>query len=291
MKVIEVLTLSGHTDTLRSIASQIGSVDCWVGPEGEDGRRMTHILIVDEKTQQMLDALQSALAAAENTRITLSPVEASLPRPPANPDEEKARSITASRESLYEEIEKNARLDRNYLLLVMFSTVVAAIGLIEDNIAVIIGAMVIAPLLGPNIALALGTALGDSHLIRRSLITNAAGLGLAIGMSLLIGAVSPDTYSRELLARTDVGLDSIALALASGAAAVLSLTTGLPSVLVGVMVAVALLPPAATFGFMLGSMQFDLAAGAGILLAVNVVCVNLAAKVVFLAQGLRPAPG
>ena len=288
MKVIEVLTLSGHTDTLRSIASQIGSVDCWVGPEGEDGRRMTHILIVDEKTQQMLDALQSALAAAENTRITLSPVEASLPRPPANPDEEKARSITASRESLYEEIEKNARLDRNYLLLVMFSTVVAAIGLIEDNIAVIIGAMVIAPLLGPNIALALGTALGDSHLIRRSLITNAAGLGLAIGMSLLIGAVSPDTYSRELLARTDVGLDSIALALASGAAAVLSLTTGLPSVLVGVMVAVALLPPAATFGFMLGSMQFDLAAGAGILLAVNVVCVNLAAKVVFLAQGLRP---
>lgn len=290
MKVIEVLTLSGHTDTLRGIAEQIGAVDCWVGPAGEDGRRMTHILLADEKTQQMLDALQSALAAADNTRITLSPVEASLPRPAVNADdEEKKHSVTASRESLYEEIEKNARLDRNYLLLVIFSTVVAAIGLIEDNIAVVIGAMVIAPLLGPNIALALGTALGDTHLIRRSLLTNAAGLGLAIGMSVLIGVLSSSSiYSHELLSRTNVGLDSIALALASGAAAVLSLTTGLPSVLVGVMVAVALLPPAATFGFMLGAMQFDLAAGAGILLAVNVVCVNLAAKIVFLAQGLRP---
>lgn len=289
MKVIEVLTPSGHTDTLRSIAEQIGAVDCWVGPEGEDGRRMTHILLADEKTQKMLDALQSALAAADNTHITLSPVEASLPRPAVNPDEEKVRSVIASRESLYEEIEKNARLDRNYLLLVIFSTVVAAIGLIEDNIAVIIGAMVIAPLLGPNIALALGTALGDTHLIRRSLLTNAAGLGLAIGMSVLIGVLSSSSiYSHELLSRTTVGLDSIVLALASGAAAVLSLTTGLPTVLVGVMVAVALLPPAATFGFMLGAMQFDLAAGAGILLAVNVVCVNLAAKIVFLAQGLRP---
>jgi uncharacterized membrane protein len=105
-------------------------------------------------------------------------------------------SATAIRESLYEEIEKSARLDVNYLALVMLSTVVAAIGLIEDNVAVVIGAMVIAPLLGPNLALALGTALG-------------AG-------------------------------------------------------------------------------QYPLAVGAGLLLAVNVVCVNLAAKVVFFTRGIHP---
>jgi len=85
-----------------------------------------------------------------------------------------------------------------------------------------------------------------------------------------------------------VGFDSVALALASGAAAVLSMTTGLPSVLVGVMVAVALLPPAATLGIMLGSGQLHLALGAGLLLAVNLVCVNLAAKLVFLVKGIRP---
>lgn len=80
----------------------------------------------------------------------------------------------------------------------------------------------------------------------------------------------------------------MALALASGAAAVLSLTTGLSSVLVGVMVAVALLPPAATFGLMLGSGQFGMATGAGLLLAMNIVCINFAAKLVFLLKGIHP---
>ena len=94
--------------------------------------------------------------------------------------------------------------------------------------------------------------------------------------------------SPELLSRTDAGLESIALAFASGAAAALSLSTGLPSVLVGVMVAVALLPPAATFGLMLGHGRFDLAVGAALLLAVNIVSVNLSCKLVFLVKGIQP---
>jgi uncharacterized membrane protein len=69
---------------------------------------------------------------------------------------------------------------------------------------------------------------------------------------------------------------------------VLSLTTGLPSVLVGVMVAVALLPPAAALGLTIGHGRFDLTAGAALLLAVNVVCLNLASKLVFLLRGIRP---
>jgi len=64
------------------------------------------------------------------------------------------------------------------------------------------------------------------------------------------------------MSRTDVGLDSVALALASGAAAVLSLTTGVSSTLVGVMVAVALLPPTLAVGILLGDGRWELAAGA-----------------------------
>ena len=63
---------------------------------------------------------------------------------------------------------------------------------------------------------------------------------------------------------------------------------GLPSVLVGVMVAVALLPPTATMGLMLGAGKYQLAVGAGLLLAVNVVSVNLSAKVTFLVRGIKP---
>ena len=94
--------------------------------------------------------------------------------------------------------------------------------------------------------------------------------------------------STELVSRTSVGLDGVVLALASGFAAALSLTTGLSSVLVGVMVAVALLPPAATAGIMLGAGRYELAIGAVLLLAVNVVCVNLSANIVFLLKGVRP---
>lgn len=152
--------------------------------------------------------------------------------------------------------------------------------------------MVIAPLLGPNIALALAASLGDAELIWEALKTGVVGLVVALGLSVVIGKLWHLNFdSQELLARTDVGLDSVALALASGAAAVLSLSTGLPSVLVGVMVAVALLPPTATMGLMLGAGKFNLALGAGLLLAVNVVCVNLSAKVTFLARGIKPRTG
>jgi uncharacterized hydrophobic protein (TIGR00341 family) len=149
--------------------------------------------------------------------------------------------------------------------------------------------MVIAPLLGPNLALSLGTALGDSLLVQRSIKTLLAGITLALSLSALIGAFWPYALSSpELLSRTDAGMDSIVLALASGAAAALSLTSGLSTTLVGVMVAVALLPPAVTLGIMLGQTKIDLTVGAALLLAVNIVCVNLASKMVFLFKGIRP---
>jgi uncharacterized hydrophobic protein (TIGR00341 family) len=154
---------------------------------------------------------------------------------------------------------------------------------------VVIGAMVIAPLLGPNIAFAFATSLGDKTLFWQALKTNAAGLGLALALSIGIGLIWPvNLGSAEILARTEVGLDSVALALASGAAAGLSLTTGLSSTLVGVMVAVALLPPTAVLGMLIGGARWDLAGGAALLLSVNLVCVALSAKVVFLAKGVKP---
>jgi uncharacterized hydrophobic protein (TIGR00341 family) len=173
--------------------------------------------------------------------------------------------------------------------MVILSTVVAAIGLLEDNVAVVIGAMVIAPLLGPNLSLAFATSLGDTRLIWKSLKTNFTGLTIALVLSICIGLLWPLNFeSRELMMRTAVDIDGVVLALASGAAAVLSLTASWINSLVGVMVAVALLPPTATLGLMIGAGRYTEAAGAALLLAVNVVCVNLSAKLSFLAKGIKP---
>jgi uncharacterized hydrophobic protein (TIGR00341 family) len=149
--------------------------------------------------------------------------------------------------------------------------------------------MVIAPLLGPNIALAFATSLGDRVLMWQAIKTNVAGLCVTLLMSIATGRIWQGSLDNaEIMVRTDVGLAGVVLALASGAAAVLSLITGLSSALVGVMVAVALLPPAATLGMMLGSGQYYAAAGAALLLAVNIVCINLSAKLMFLFKGVRP---
>jgi uncharacterized hydrophobic protein (TIGR00341 family) len=289
MKIIEVIADSGHADTISGIAEQQGAVDHWIGSVAEDGRCAVRILVTPETRQSILDALQNVLSTSETARIVISPVEATLPRIEAVEEDSRRRKAALSREELYNGVAKNTQLNGHFLLLVFLSTIVVAIGLLEDNVAVVIGAMVIAPFLGPNIALALSGALGDTPLMWQALKTNFTGMLLTIVLSVGIGLWWPYSFdSHELLARTDVGLDSVALALASGAAAGLSLTTGLASVLVGVMVAVALLPPAATMGFTLGAGQYELASGAALLLAVNIVCVNLAAKLAFLFMGIRP---
>lgn len=290
MKIIEVVAEDENLKPIARIAKELGVHDYWWG-EAADGRRWVRLLVEPAGSQEVLDSLQGLLGS--NGHIIVETAEAVLPQDDqkAAEDSEKAKksSIEATREELYENVAKGARLDSNFLLLVGLSTIVAANGLIADNVVVLIGAMVIAPLLGPNIALALSTELGDTNLIGRSLRSNLAGLGLAVVISIIIAKLWPVSIeSRELFARTDVGLDGVALALASGAAAALSFTTGLSTVLVGVMVAVALLPPAATMGLMIGSGNMNAALGAGLLLAVNIVCVNLAAKIIFLLKGVKP---
>jgi uncharacterized hydrophobic protein (TIGR00341 family) len=292
MRLIEIVADAGHTDTLVAIAEQHEVTDHWWDAPAEDGRRSFRMLVDDAARQAVMDALQNMLSGSENVRIVVMPVDTWLPRDPAEP----GRAAAATREELYSQIERGARIDSNFVLLTVLSTVVAAIGLIEDSVAVVVGAMVIAPLLGPIIALAFSSSLGDGALLFKASRAALAGLGLAFALAVAIGLLWPLNIERghllvasgEILARTDVGADGVALALASGAAAVLSLTTGLSSTLVGVMVAVALLPPTAVLGMLLGAGHPQLAAGAGLLLAVNVVSVIVAAKLVFMVKGVKP---
>jgi uncharacterized hydrophobic protein (TIGR00341 family) len=297
MKIIEIIADESYLQAINSVSEREEVADHWEGPPGEDGRRVIRMLVEPEKRQDTLDALQAILGNIENIRIHMSPVEVILPRKNNGDEKEiekakakaKKESVQTTREEIYSSVEKNAHLDKNYLVMIFLSTVVVAIGLLKNNVAVVIGAMVIAPLLGPNIALGLATALGDTVLMWKSLKTTFVGVIMTLILSIGIGIVWPDNLdSPELLARTVVGIDSAVLAMASGAAAVLALTTGVGSVLVGVMVAVALLPPTATLGIMIGAAKYDLALGAGFLLAINVVCLNLSANIAFLLCGVTP---
>ena len=287
-RLIEVTASSAHLDTVTAIAETNEVSFYRVGPELE-GRVTVAMLAGPGERQAILDSLQTGLAVSDDWRVLVLPLEAVIPTPP-EPAEDRTRRRgprpSESREELYNDTERGAHCDVNFLLLVFLSTLVAAIGLTADNVAVVIGAMVIAPLLGPNLALILAAALGDRGLLWRAVKTNLIGVSLALVISIVIGALLPvDLQSKELLDRTSVGAEGMMLALASGAAAALCMTSGLSTTLVGVMVAVALLPPTATLGIMLGAGQPALAWGAALLLAVNVVSVNLAGQIVFLLRG------
>lgn len=293
LRVIEITAPAGYADTLVALADQYEAVEVFAARSADAGeaRCIVHLVCETNRVQEFTDAVQQAIGRGEPWRAVMLAVEGTVPAYEPDKAERRAafRAGAASREEIHEEVARNAELDSTFLVLTFLSAIVAAIGLLNDNVAVIIGAMVIAPLLGPNLAFALGTALGDRALMFKAMRTNAAGISLTVALGVVIAFLWRQGFEApELLARTRVGYDGIALALASGAAAVLSLVAGVSSALVGVMVAVALMPPAVAIGIMLGAGNPEGALGAAVLLGVNVVCVNLAAQSVFVAKGIRP---
>ena len=270
-----------------------------------DGGRVDRVLLDVDETEAFMDWVDASVWS--EYRIVLQSVEATFPRPEIDdPDTDDADATEAAgdtndnavsrinREELYEYARNAADVSGTFYALVVLSTIVAVGGMLRDQAAVVIGAMVIAPLIGPNLALALGTTLGDTRILARAVRANASGLALAFAGALGLGAVLAvwdgiDPSTPELAARTQVGFADLALAAASGAAGALSVTRQGATALVGVMMAVALLPPLAATGLLLGAGLLADAASAGLLTGINVVCVNLAAVCAFLASGVRPA--
>jgi len=268
------------------------SHETWVVEGGRFGATVFAVLAA-ERTGPALDRLHEQISGRGGLLVLVQPLDGVLPRPLASAVKDvraDARTAAAvSREEVFAGVAGAAGLNREYLTLVVLATVVAAIGLSRDNTAAVIGAMVVAPLLGPNMALALAMVLGDAQLIRRALITNVAGLAVAVSAAALLGlALDADPLTPELASRTHVTVWDLVLALAAGCAGALSYTTGVPTYLTGVMVAVALLPPAVASGILLAEGE-PRGALAALLLAVgNVTALTLAAMLTFRWRGMTP---
>jgi len=288
MKYIEIVIGEHSYEEVMKIAENVDAIDLRFSSPDKDNMQRSRMIISDDKLQKLMDSFSHVIGAQPEAKILILEIDGYLPKS-LEESEKEANKVTEAREIIYTEMVKNTNININYLALVILSTIVVSIGLIENNVAVIIGAMVIAPLLGPNIALSFAAVTGDMKLMLSSIKTVLAGLSIAIILPIFIGYFSNLPFDTpELLSRTDVKLDMFLLALASGAAAALSITTGLSSALVGVMVAVALLPPAATLGMMLGSGNWSLAHSTAIMLLMNIVSINLASQIVFITQGIKP---
>src|SRR4051812_8786123 len=119
--------------------------------------------------------------------------------PPLDPPDELGLSLETVRRNLRD----NAVFNTAFVVMNALATVVACHGLLQESPAVVIGAMVIATLLGPIFGLALALVDGDNALLRKSILTAAGGFGLSLCIALLIGVIHQDApLTREILART-----------------------------------------------------------------------------------------
>jgi len=174
------------------------------------------------------------------------------------------------------------------------STLIAGMGLIQNSAAVVIGAMLVAPLMTPLVGIGLSLAQGNIVLIRHAVRSVTFGFLLAFTIGLFLGQVVPGglgvpgvRISHELLARTSPNVLDLIIAFVSGlAAAYATARPNLLGALPGVAIAAALVPPIATSGITLAHGRPALAAGAALLFATNMVAIILGAAVSLFAIGI-----
>ncbi|AFZ33881.1 hypothetical protein Sta7437_0265 [Stanieria cyanosphaera PCC 7437] len=166
------------------------------------------------------------------------------------------------------------------------SSVIATLGLLADSVAVIIGAMIIAPLMGPILGIAYSATVGNRRLLRRSMLTLSTGIILTIITAWLTTLiVGLRTVSPEILSRTNPTLLDLSIALAAGSAgAFANSRRRIADALPGVAIAVALVPPLSVVGIGLAFAQKTLSLGAFLLFVTNLVGIIFSGSLVFLFQ-------
>jgi uncharacterized hydrophobic protein (TIGR00271 family) len=181
-------------------------------------------------------------------------------------------------------------LVRQAVLLVL-STMIATAGLLSDSAAVVIGAMLVAPLMNPVLAAAAAVVMGWPNRFYQALwLVGAMGLG-ALLLSSLITVLSPELViiPEQVMARTRPTYYDLLIALAAGAAGAYTITRKESSAIPGVAVAVALLPPLASAGILFTTSEYELGLRAVVLFLTNLVAMVLAGALTFLAVGVSPA--
>ncbi len=204
-----------------------------------------------------------------------------------------ARSIdvpsesTDYRLSVSKSIEDNSSLTIPYLVMNILATIVACYGLIADSTAVVIGAMIVAMLLGPIVGVALGLVEGDNKLLYKAILAEFAGVAAVLIVAAIIGKIHDDVpLGKEIFSRTAPSILDLAIALAGGAAgAYATISPKLSVGLVGVAISTALVPPLATCSILLVRGETKLATGAFLLFFANLVAIQVASSVVLWLHG------
>jgi uncharacterized hydrophobic protein (TIGR00271 family) len=193
-------------------------------------------------------------------------------------------------EQLKSELLDESTLSSTYLILTVGSCTIATLGLIANSAAVIIGAMVIAPMMLPIRGVAYGALTGNILLFRRGLIAIVFGtllsIGLAYSLELLVGI---STFDTEVLSRSKPTLLDLGIAVTAGSiSGYAKVKPKISGSLVGTAISVALMPPICVIGLGLASSNWSLSQGASLLYLTNLLGITLACMLTFVIMGYSP---
>ncbi len=205
-----------------------------------------------------------------------------------------ATELSASvdqRAAVYDSVLNSSRVGIEYVALLILAGLIAIFGLLENSAAVIIGAMLISPLMSPILSAGLALLLGDGKLGKRSAVVLALSIAGVIAITWLVAYLIPlKQATPEILARTAPNLLDLFIAVLSGLAGTLALRSGsvTMTILPGVAIAVAVVPPLSVVGYGLSTHQWSIAGGAFLLFVTNLVSIIISSAGVFRLMGFRP---
>ncbi len=196
----------------------------------------------------------------------------------------------SEREDIYQHMWRASHPSVDFFIMIGLSAMIAALGLLLSSPAIIIGAMLVAPLMLPILAVGMSMVQGDLRLLRTAAVATILGIVLAISISASITLITPaQINTSEILSRTRPTLLDLLVALASGAAGgYAAARKEVAAALPGVAIAAALVPPLGVIGYGTATGQFEIAGGSLLLFTTNLIAIVVAAAVVFLLLGFRP---
>jgi uncharacterized hydrophobic protein (TIGR00271 family) len=187
------------------------------------------------------------------------------------------------------DIRNNSTFNWSFFLMNTLATIIACYGLLGNSSAVIIGAMIIAMLLGPITGMGLAIAESDITLFRKSITTLTKGSIVVVATAFIVGMLNQDVpLTNEIIVRTSPNIFDLMIALSGGAAGAYTIITPrLNAGIVGVAISTALVPPLSAAGILLSRGEVTLSMGAVVLFFTNMVAIQFATSVILWTAGIK----
>ncbi len=274
--------------------------------------------VPDDQVSDMVEALKSRGLGIEFGLIDVLDTKVSLPGDIKEESTEESfqREATLAVEEIYRNVKKQAALSFDFVAFVILAALMAGVGLIQNNVTLIVASMLLSPLMGPMLGVALGYVVRDNTLFIKGTRNELFALALSFGVGAIMAAMMPLLFPgtptlmelietdwnnqvlTEITRRGGFSALDVGVAIFSGAAVAVSVTRGDMSSLVGVAISAALMPPAVNVGMMItlgaihgSAIGIQIGVGSLFLLIMNIVIIDVSAIVMFRIKKLGAISG